>query len=125
MPGPTILLVVAAAPRNLGLYRLYPAVADGEKGMLAVGVASPPDNIDKQSSSPPSDLCRINWGCCPPPPSSPPIIPNRDGARKLEGYPQGLGPESLLSKDLCRVILPRGLEDIDEGYIPKGGGRGL
>ena len=115
---------VVAAPRYLGLYRLYPAVADGEKGMLAVGVASPPDNIDKLSSSrlcTSSDLCRVNWGC----PSSSPIIPNRDGARKVEGYPQGLGPESLLSKDLWRVMLPRGLEDIEEGYIPKGGGRGL
>ena len=112
-------MLAVAAPRNLGLYRLYPAGADGEKGTLAVGVASPPDNIDKQSSSPPSDLCRVNGGG---PGRSSPIIPNRDGALKLEGYPQGLGPESLLSKDIWRVMLPRGLE---EGYIPRGGGRGL
>ena len=80
-----------------------------------MGVASPPENMDAHSSSPSADRCLVNGGGA---------IPNLEGARNVEGYPQGLGPESLLSKDCCRVMpidLPPLLED---GNNPKGG-RGL
>ena len=101
--------------------------------MLAVGVASPPERMEAHSSSISADrACLVRGGGA---------MPNLEGARpppgaaKVEGYPpQGLGPESLLSSDLCRVrptARPPPLRPLDgrdggpvEGYTPKGG-RGL